>query len=52
MTGGGVLRLREDLLDTDLNIIEEEFLPHVEPNGIAEEVIKQVLERRKLFRAV
>jgi len=46
MTGGGVIRLREDLKEEELSCIECEFLRYVEPNGVAEEVIKQVELRR------
>ncbi len=47
MTGGGVLRLREGLNLSELEGIEKEFVPHIEPNGIAEEVVKQFRKRRE-----
>ncbi len=42
MTGGGVLRLREGLTNSELESIMKEFEPYVEANGIAEEVLRQV----------
>jgi len=42
MTGGGVIRLKEGLISSDLDKLEREFSPHLESNGIAEEVLKQI----------
>lgn len=42
MTGGAVIRLKPGLSEEQKNLVRNNFMPHAEPNNIAEMVLKEL----------